>query len=116
MSRNEDPEGSEPVLPRPPPSARVSVAVMTRAFPEYSSSQRDLVLLQNIASYVFLACGLLYVFSGLLCIGFLKRSRKEKEITRNKKLRIWRNWRDEEKNLNKCCWQEGDERMKHGTC
>ncbi|XP_039018465.1 uncharacterized protein LOC120149825 isoform X2 [Hibiscus syriacus] len=146
MSRNEDPEGSEPVLPRPPPSARlrsgpdpflvvcrcfsvitsltailciavnvlsavrsfkngsdvfdgifrcyavviaffvvlaetewgfiikfwkvleywacrgmlqIFVAVMTRAFPEYSSSQRDLVLLQNIASYVLLACGTL---------------------------------------------------------
>ncbi|KAE8687714.1 hypothetical protein F3Y22_tig00111008pilonHSYRG00051 [Hibiscus syriacus] len=169
MSRNEDPEGSEPVLPRPPPSARlrsgpdpflvvcrcfsvitsltailciavnvlsavrsfkngsdvfdgifrcyavviaffvvlaetewgfiikfwkvleywacrgmlqIFVAVMTRAFPEYSSSQRDLVLLQNIASYVLLACGLVYVFSGLLCIGLLKRSRQEKEITR----------------------------------
>ncbi|KAK8698803.1 hypothetical protein V6N13_114910 [Hibiscus sabdariffa] len=61
---------------------QIFVAVMTRAFPDYSESQRDLVLLQNIASYLLLACGLVYVFSGLLCIGFLKRSRQEKEITR----------------------------------
>ncbi|KAK8568298.1 hypothetical protein V6N13_106234 [Hibiscus sabdariffa] len=61
---------------------QIFVAVMTRAFPDYSERQQDLVLLQNIASYLLLACGLVYVFSGLLCIGFLKRSRQEKEITR----------------------------------
>ncbi|XP_022762397.1 uncharacterized protein LOC111308340 isoform X2 [Durio zibethinus] len=61
---------------------QIFVAVMTRAFPDYSESQKDLVLLQNIASYMLLACGLVYVISGLLCIGFLKRSRQQKEITR----------------------------------
>ncbi|XWS39785.1 hypothetical protein CRYUN_Cryun18bG0084300 [Craigia yunnanensis] len=61
---------------------QIFVAVMTRAFPDYSESQQDLVLLQNIASYMLLACGLVYVISGLLCIGFLKRSRQKKEITR----------------------------------
>ncbi|GMI83754.1 hypothetical protein like AT4G33625 [Hibiscus trionum] len=61
---------------------QIFVAVMTRAFPDYSERKRDLVLLQNIASYLLLACGLVYVFSGLLCIGLLKRSRQEKEITR----------------------------------
>jgi hypothetical protein len=40
-----------------------SVAVMTRAFPDYSSNQKELVLLQNIASYMLLACGLVYVIS-----------------------------------------------------
>ncbi|KAK8558748.1 hypothetical protein V6N13_098384 [Hibiscus sabdariffa] len=61
---------------------QIFVAVMTRAFPDYSKRQRDLVLLQNKASYLLLACGLVYVFSGLLCIGLLKRSRQEREITR----------------------------------
>ncbi|OMO85261.1 Vacuole [Corchorus capsularis] len=61
---------------------QIFVAVMTRAFPDYSESQKDLVLLQNIASYTLLSCGLVYVISGLLCIGYLKRSRHQKEITR----------------------------------
>lgn len=43
--------------------ALFSVAVMTRAFPNESSKQKDLVLLQNIASYMLLACGLIYVIS-----------------------------------------------------
>ncbi|KAB5515972.1 hypothetical protein DKX38_026620 [Salix brachista] len=61
---------------------QIFVAVMTRAFPDYSSNQKELVLLQNIASYMLLACGLVYVISGILCIGFLKRARQKKEITR----------------------------------
>ncbi|TYG85436.1 hypothetical protein ES288_A13G053900v1 [Gossypium darwinii] len=61
---------------------QIFVAVMTRAFPDYTVKQQDLVLLQNIASYMLLACGVVYVFSGILCIGFLKRSRQQKEITR----------------------------------
>ncbi|KAJ0010732.1 hypothetical protein Pint_33435 [Pistacia integerrima] len=40
-----------------------NVAVMTRAFSDDSGSQKDLVLLQNIACYMLLACGLVYVFS-----------------------------------------------------
>lgn len=40
-----------------------SVAVMTRAFPDYSAKQKDLILLQNIASYMLLACGVVYVIS-----------------------------------------------------
>ncbi|KAJ6860170.1 hypothetical protein NC651_036502 [Populus alba x Populus x berolinensis] len=35
---------------------QIFVAVMTRAFPDYSSNQKELVLLQNIASYMLLAC------------------------------------------------------------
>nr|KJB79584.1 hypothetical protein B456_013G055400 [Gossypium raimondii] len=60
----------------------VLYCIMTRAFPDYTERQKDLVLLQNIASYMLLACGVVYVFSGILCIGFLKRSRQQKEITR----------------------------------
>ncbi|KAJ6683537.1 hypothetical protein OIU85_007244 [Salix viminalis] len=61
---------------------QIFVAVMTRAFPDYTSNQKELVVLQNIASYMLLACGLVYVISGILCIGFLKRARQKKEITR----------------------------------
>ncbi|KAF5731915.1 hypothetical protein HS088_TW18G00601 [Tripterygium wilfordii] len=61
---------------------QIFVAVMTRAFPDYSAKQRDLVLLQNIASYMLLACGVVYIISGILCIGFLKRKRQQKETTR----------------------------------
>ncbi|PON98329.1 Golgi apparatus membrane protein TVP [Trema orientale] len=75
---------------------QIFVAVMTRAFPDYSGERKELVLLQNIASYMLLACGVVYVISvsklrviisimsgdGILCIGFLKRARQQKEITR----------------------------------
>ncbi|GAV69538.1 COPI_assoc domain-containing protein [Cephalotus follicularis] len=61
---------------------QIFVAVMTRAFPNYSSSQKDLVILQNVASYMLLACGVVYVIAGVLCIGFLKRARQKKEISR----------------------------------
>ena len=40
-----------------------SVAVMTRAFPNESSTKKGLVLLQNIASYMLLACGGIYFIS-----------------------------------------------------
>jgi hypothetical protein len=40
-----------------------SVAVMTRAFPDYSGNRQDLVLLQNIACYLLLSCGVVYIFS-----------------------------------------------------
>jgi hypothetical protein len=61
---------------------QIFVAVMTRAFPNYSSSQKDLILLQNIASYMLMACGVIYVVSGILCIGLLKRAHQRKEISR----------------------------------
>ncbi|OIW10465.1 hypothetical protein TanjilG_00403 [Lupinus angustifolius] len=61
---------------------QIFVAVMTRAFPDYLGDRRELVLFQRIASYFLLACGAVYVVSGILCIGFLKRSRQKQEITR----------------------------------
>ncbi|XP_074285993.1 uncharacterized protein LOC141611368 [Silene latifolia] len=61
---------------------QIFVAVMTRAFPDYTGQRQDLVLLQNIASYLLLSCGVVYLISGILCIGFLKRKLEHKEITR----------------------------------
>ncbi|KAM1759944.1 uncharacterized protein LOC126586528 [Malus sylvestris] len=61
---------------------QIFLAVMTRAFPGNSSTKKDLVLLEDIASYMLLACGGIYIISGILCIGFLKRSRQKKEISR----------------------------------
>ncbi|GAB4853330.1 hypothetical protein Ancab_017509 [Ancistrocladus abbreviatus] len=62
---------------------QIFVAVMTRAFPDYSREQEYLVTLQNVASYLLLACGVVYVISGILCIGFLKRARQKKETSRD---------------------------------
>ncbi|KAK3185163.1 hypothetical protein Dsin_032449 [Dipteronia sinensis] len=42
---------------------QIFVAVMTMAFPNYSAEQTALVLLRNIASYMLLGCGLVYVIS-----------------------------------------------------
>ncbi|GKU97921.1 hypothetical protein SLEP1_g10994 [Rubroshorea leprosula] len=66
---------------------QIFVAVMTRAYSSYGSTQKDLLLLQNIACYFLLGCGLIYVISGLLCIGFLKRAHQEKEISREQAIR-----------------------------
>ncbi|GMP89968.1 hypothetical protein CsSME_00041311 [Camellia sinensis var. sinensis] len=40
-----------------------SVAVMTRTYPEDSGERKELILLQNIASYKLLACGAVYLIS-----------------------------------------------------
>lgn len=63
---------------------QIFVAVMTRAFPVYSVEQRELILLQDAASYLLLACGAVYVVSGILCIGFLKRAREKKETAKDR--------------------------------
>ncbi|KAJ6917298.1 hypothetical protein NC652_019611 [Populus alba x Populus x berolinensis] len=61
---------------------QIFVAVMTRAFPDYSSKQKQLVILENVASYLLLACGVVYVVLGILCIGCLKRAQQKKKTTR----------------------------------
>jgi hypothetical protein len=63
---------------------QIFVAVMTRAYTDTSVQRTELLILQNIASYMLLACGLVYVISGVLCIGFLKRARQKKEISTEK--------------------------------
>ncbi|KAF0926075.1 hypothetical protein E2562_021791 [Oryza meyeriana var. granulata] len=59
---------------------QIFVAVMTKAYPNIERG--DLILLQDIASYLLLACGLIYIISGVLCIGVLKRSRQQKATSR----------------------------------
>lgn len=61
---------------------QIFVAVMTRAYPESTGEKKELILLQKISSYLLLSCGFIYIISGLLCIGFLKRARMKKEISR----------------------------------
>ncbi|CAK9162488.1 unnamed protein product [Ilex paraguariensis] len=42
---------------------QIFVAVMTRAYSDHSEGRKDLALLQNIAGYLLLACGVVYVVS-----------------------------------------------------
>ncbi|CAI9764475.1 unnamed protein product [Fraxinus pennsylvanica] len=66
---------------------QIFVAVMTRAYPEYFVKHRKLFLLQSIASYLLLACGVIYVISGILCIGVCKRARQKKELSRDQAIK-----------------------------
>lgn len=66
---------------------QIFVAVMTRAYSNVHGERKDLVLLQEIASYLLLSCGVIYVLSGVLCIGFLKRARQRKEISREQAIK-----------------------------
>lgn len=60
---------------------QIFVAVMTRAYPDVYTEHHALLLLRDIACYALLACGLIYVLSGVLCLGFLKRARQKKQVT-----------------------------------
>ncbi|XP_022896217.1 uncharacterized protein LOC111410207 isoform X2 [Olea europaea var. sylvestris] len=42
---------------------QIFVAVMTRAYPEYFEKHQELFLLQSVASYLLLACGVIYIIS-----------------------------------------------------
>lgn len=61
---------------------QIFVAVMTRALSEVSTTKKYLILLREIASYMLLACGVIYVIAGILCCGRLKRSRLSKAVSR----------------------------------
>ncbi|KAK1414595.1 hypothetical protein QVD17_30342 [Tagetes erecta] len=60
---------------------QIFVAVMTRAYSDTIGERHEILLLQDIASYTLLACGFIYVVSGVLCLGFLKRARQNKEVS-----------------------------------
>ncbi|MCD7447958.1 hypothetical protein HAX54_036777 [Datura stramonium] len=66
---------------------QIFVAVMTRAYPEEYGQRNDLILLRNIASYFLLTCGAIYIISGLLCFGFIKRARQAKEVSREQAIK-----------------------------
>ncbi|XP_042062323.1 uncharacterized protein LOC121806375 isoform X1 [Salvia splendens] len=66
---------------------QIFVAVMTRAYPEYLKDHAELFLLQSISSYLLLACGVVYIISGMCCIGMVKRARQKKEISREQAIK-----------------------------
>ncbi|PKA65930.1 hypothetical protein AXF42_Ash010339 [Apostasia shenzhenica] len=66
---------------------QIFVALMTRAFPDVSWQRKDLIALQEIASYLLLACGVIYVVSGILCLGYLKRARQRRQISKDQAAR-----------------------------
>ncbi|XP_028076075.1 uncharacterized protein LOC114278262 isoform X2 [Camellia sinensis] len=66
---------------------QIFVAVMTRAYPEDSGEREQLILLQNISCYMLLSCGVVYIISGILCIGHFKRARQKKEVSRDQAVR-----------------------------
>ncbi|KAF7126356.1 hypothetical protein RHSIM_Rhsim11G0142300 [Rhododendron simsii] len=66
---------------------QIFVAVMTRAYPEDADDQTLLILLENIASYLLLACGVVYVIAGIFCIGHVKRLHQRKEVPREQAIK-----------------------------
>ncbi|KAE9446992.1 hypothetical protein C3L33_21112, partial [Rhododendron williamsianum] len=58
----------------------MNVAVMTKAYSEDANDQTWLFLLESIASYMLLACGVVYVIAGIFCIGYVKRAHQKKEV------------------------------------
>jgi len=62
---------------------QIFVAVMTRAFPDVHGERQEIVLLQEISSYILLTCGVIYVISGIFCLGYLKRAHEKQAITRD---------------------------------
>ncbi|KAG9157624.1 hypothetical protein Leryth_014142 [Lithospermum erythrorhizon] len=61
---------------------QIFAAVMTRAYPDYFGQRQQLVVLQNLSGYLLLACGLVYLISGILCIGAVQRCRQKQEHSR----------------------------------
>ncbi|KAH9314830.1 hypothetical protein KI387_023457, partial [Taxus chinensis] len=61
---------------------QIFVSVMTKALSNAKKESHVLTLFQEIASYLLLACGVVYVIAGLLCCGTLKRSRLKKSVSR----------------------------------
>lgn len=62
---------------------QVFVAVMTKALSDQETTGNAMVILQQISSYLLLACGVVYIVMGLLCIGQLKRARLRKAQSRD---------------------------------
>jgi len=63
----------------------VSIAVMTKAY--QNVERNELILLQEIASYMLLACGAVYIISGILCLGVLKRRKQQKATSQEQAIK-----------------------------
>lgn len=66
---------------------QVFVAVMTRALADQESGGQAMVIVQQVSSYMLLACGVVYIVTGILCIGHLKRARMKKAQSRDQAAR-----------------------------
>eukprot|EP00249_Psilotum_nudum_P006061 c19431_g1_i1 orf=156-740(+) len=66
---------------------QIFVAVMTKSLSNGLSSRRAEVILHQVASYLLLVCGIVYVIAGLLCLGTLKRSRLRKTLWRDQAIK-----------------------------
>lgn len=66
---------------------QVFVGVMTRALSDLESGGQAMVIVQQVSSYMLLACGLVYIITGVLCIGHLKRARTKKAESREQAAR-----------------------------
>ncbi|XP_073127673.1 uncharacterized protein [Henckelia pumila] len=66
---------------------QIFVAVMTRAYPEHLRNHQELFLLQSIAAYLLLGCGVIYIISGIFCLGMLKRSHKKRHVSRDQAIK-----------------------------
>ncbi|XP_075478579.1 uncharacterized protein LOC142519471 [Primulina tabacum] len=66
---------------------QIFVAVMTRAYPEHLRNHQELFILQSIASYLLLGCGVIYVISGIFCLGMLKRTHQKSHVSRDQAIK-----------------------------
>ncbi|XP_075488971.1 uncharacterized protein LOC142527873 [Primulina tabacum] len=66
---------------------QIFVAVMTRAYPEHMRNHQELFLLQSIAAYLLLGCGVIYIIAGIFCLGMLKRSHKRSHMSRDQAIK-----------------------------
>ncbi|KAG2646648.1 uncharacterized protein LOC120693893 [Panicum virgatum] len=64
---------------------QIFVAVMTKAY--QNVERNELILLQEIASYMLLACGAVYIISGILCLGVLKRRKQQKATSQEQSVK-----------------------------
>ncbi|XP_040938271.1 uncharacterized protein [Gossypium hirsutum] len=71
------------------------------------NSQFGIQRLSTETGAVSIYCG----FWESYALAFSNVLASKRKLQGNKQFKIWRKWREEEKNLNNCYWQKGYERM-----